>query len=254
MEKRFKEIMKQGKESGKVLSDEEILYILTQAARKEASIRDSAMTERIFGSAEDVAHEVFTYLLLKDTRGKQGIRWMQENMTVEHIKNSLYVFVRNEYNGNLRKKKIHNMVYNTDSLDAPLDANESDRECGELIDLIADTYEQEINDINRVDSYLVVKKALESISDEEDNRYLLKYKDKNTSKFSFRKLAALMYELSSGIQIRAKDFSDIVYEYNQDTNTYQPADTKVISSLFSEMRKGLRMNSDFKRAIGKESF
>lgn len=254
MEKRFKEIMKQGKEKGTVLSDEEILYILTQAAKKEASLRDLTVTEKLFGTVEDLAHDIFTYLLLKDARGKQGIRWMQENLSVEHIKNSLFVFVRNEYNGNLRKKKVNNMVYNTDSLDRPLDENLEDGVKNTLVDTIADIYEKDINEIDEVNGYIDLVKAIECISDKEDSRYLLKYKDRPTSRFSFRKLATIMYELSTGVQVKAKDLKDVIYEYNQDTDTYLPADAKSIGKLFNEMRKGLRMNSEFKSAIGRESF
>ena len=246
MEKRFEEIMKNGKEKATILSDEEILYLLKLAAKKEASVRDELVTNKIFGDYEDIAHEIFTYLLSKDASGKQGIRWLQENQNIEHLKNSLFFFVRNEYNGNLRKNKINQLVFNTDSLDDPIKTSDNEKDSNSIMELVYDKFEAK-NDIEEFES---LHSILECVSDIENEKYYIRYKDKPASKFSFKKLVKIMFELYSGTQIKAKDLSEIIYKF--DNNHYIEANKEEVNVLLSDLKKSLRINPDFIELIGKE--
>ena len=246
MEKRFKELSK--KEWAKGLSAEDVDYITKQIVRKEVALRGEFITNQMFGSEEDISQNIQMQLYAKDANGKRGIKAMKEDMSVAHFTNTLYYIARNEFNGNLRKKSYQDLVFNTVSLETELgETNEGTKML--LKDTLSDEMVSGNNEIDKCEEDLHLIELLKTISNEETNKYIIRYKDEPVSKFSFRKFAKLFFEISTGAQVRAADFDEIIYEYDNEEKNYIPASRDSINKLMKTFKNNLRNNKNFNELL-----
>lgn len=214
----------------KELNPEELLELITSITLQEHQ-RNGYINS--IQSYEDTAQEMITYFYEKSAKGKTGMKELQEQYTMPHFINILHMEARNSINYILRKKKTQRQLFNTDSLDKPVvfDSNGEPKE--NLVDNIADE-----SDLKQVDIKIELMTLLSRIDNTEDSAYTIKYNEKDSGIFSYRKLAKVYSDLSNNKRLSAKDFEGTIYE----TKTGRALTKEEINPILTGFRQYIKEN------------
>jgi hypothetical protein len=214
--------------SPKDLTIGEILDILTDIAKYEYNKRSDIQQWQDYG---DIAQEVITYMLEKQSRGKTGLKDLQEKCTMDHFINILHLECRNNINYIIRKKSTQRYLYNTDLLSTPAGvAEDKSGPNKELADIIPDT-----KYLSEIETKLELQDIISDIGNIEDNSIVIKYGEGTNEcifKFSYKNLTKLYFELYSNKKITYKDLSEFLYD--KETNT--KLDSHKIKDIVTKFR------------------
>lgn len=187
------------------LTSEELLELANQITTIEYLKRNDITKIQ---TSEDAAQEILTYAYEKQARGKNGIDKMKE-LSMPHFINTLHLETRNSINYITRKKKSQVMIYDTISIDQPLDGTESDNS-KTIKDTISDESYIEQSEIN-----YELENILSNIDDTKNEKLIIKYghnNHKTEQEFSYRNLARLYFNLCDDKKIRSKDLQGILFD------------------------------------------
>lgn len=217
----------------KELTTEQLLELTNQIAMIEYSRRNDI---QYLQDSEDTAQSVLTYLYDKSSRGKIGIKEIQDRCenNMKHFINTLHMETRNSINYIIRKPRTQNSLYKTDSLN-------------ELVHLEGDVLRERHELIPDKESMVKVEQDIElnhilsHIDKSESNRIIIKYgsgTEETSFKFSYRNLTKLYFDISSNKKLIAKDFKGLFYN----SKTGQELEDNQVKEILKNYKNYMKRN------------
>lgn len=209
------------------LTEEEIYELVKDIALIEYA--RNPMAGR-YQSAEDGAIEFLTYAYEKDSRGKKGMSYLK-SLPMKYFINMVHFEIKNGINYNLRKKPIKRALYETDSLEEPINYMDS-REIARGTTIPDERYIEEIEIKTDLDCII---KNIEDIGNDE---VYIKING-SIHDFSYKNLAKLYFDLSDNKKLNCTDFRGLLFS----KETHEELDDKVVSRLLRKFKRYIIKNN-----------